>query len=233
MYSGDMSLWREDFERINGFDENFKGWGGEDDDLRLRLRAAGVRIRSILRWTRSYHLWHPPTVTRPERIEEGRNMAYLERQLRLTQCANGLVKRTLADLRVQLAGTPTCWDTVCRLLPAEWREVRPKSSAKPDVEILFSPGKGRFSGRADCRVLIVLEDSHRAAALRADAQVVIQRPTVAGYDAWIEHAREQLTAVLTSLMVRADALPPAAAKSRVLSLPAVPPATARAPGHAA
>ena len=39
---------RADYERVNGYDENFVGWGCEDDDLRLRLRHAGVRIESIL-----------------------------------------------------------------------------------------------------------------------------------------------------------------------------------------
>ncbi|NBW87713.1 MAG: glycosyltransferase, partial [Planctomycetia bacterium] len=39
---GDFGIWRRDFEQVNGFDERFVGWGQEDDDLGLRLRAAGV-----------------------------------------------------------------------------------------------------------------------------------------------------------------------------------------------
>jgi hypothetical protein len=34
---------RTDFERIGGFDEAFIGWGGEDDDLYIRLKTAGLR----------------------------------------------------------------------------------------------------------------------------------------------------------------------------------------------
>ena len=46
--SGDFSIWRDDYRRVNGFDENFCGWGGEDDDLGRRLRRAGVRLQSLL-----------------------------------------------------------------------------------------------------------------------------------------------------------------------------------------
>src|SRR5437763_396129 len=59
LFGNNVGIWRADFERVNGFDENFQGWGCEDDDLRHRLRKAGVYVESILRWTRSYHLWHP------------------------------------------------------------------------------------------------------------------------------------------------------------------------------
>src|SRR4051795_1068349 len=57
--SGNFALARIDYERINGFDEQFIGWGCEDDDFGRRLRAAGVRAVSILNRTRVYHLWHP------------------------------------------------------------------------------------------------------------------------------------------------------------------------------
>ena len=40
-------------EDINGYDEEFQGWGCEDDDLRLRLRKAGKKIRSIMNITLS------------------------------------------------------------------------------------------------------------------------------------------------------------------------------------
>lgn len=34
---------RDDFSRIGGYDEAFIGWGGEDDDLFMRLNMAGCR----------------------------------------------------------------------------------------------------------------------------------------------------------------------------------------------
>jgi glycosyltransferase involved in cell wall biosynthesis len=90
--SGNFSICREDFERVNGFDENFRGWGGEDDDLGRRLRRAGVRLESIVRWTHSYHLWHPRDVTVPDKVKLAPNTKYLWRKDVLTRCRNGLVK---------------------------------------------------------------------------------------------------------------------------------------------
>ena len=37
LFAGDFGMWRRDFERVNGFDQRFRDWGGEDDDLRTRL----------------------------------------------------------------------------------------------------------------------------------------------------------------------------------------------------
>ncbi len=51
LIGNNVGIWRSDFERVNGYDENFEGWGCEDDDLRYRLRQAGVAVESILRWT--------------------------------------------------------------------------------------------------------------------------------------------------------------------------------------
>lgn len=90
--SGNFSIAREDFECVNGFDENFEGWGGEDDDLGRRLRSAGVRLESILAHTQSYHLWHPREVTAPNKIGTAKNTQYLWRKGASVRCANGLMK---------------------------------------------------------------------------------------------------------------------------------------------
>jgi glycosyltransferase involved in cell wall biosynthesis len=61
-----FSLWRDDLERIDGFDLGFRGWGLEDRDLQRRLRRVGIRCRSVLPQTIGYHLWHlvDPTFVR-------------------------------------------------------------------------------------------------------------------------------------------------------------------------
>ena len=88
-----IALWRADYERINGFDEQFVGWGLEDRDLQQRLERLGLRVRSILLQTAPVHLWHPPT---PSFIRNGtgtHNLGYF-RSLsgRPTFCLDGLVK---------------------------------------------------------------------------------------------------------------------------------------------
>jgi glycosyltransferase involved in cell wall biosynthesis len=41
-HAGNLSAWRADLLTINGFDERFIGWGGEDWDLADRLMRSGV-----------------------------------------------------------------------------------------------------------------------------------------------------------------------------------------------
>ena len=54
-----MGIWRADLDRVNGFDDNYEGWGREDDDIAWRLKHAGV-VRRPLRFAGlAIHLWHP------------------------------------------------------------------------------------------------------------------------------------------------------------------------------
>jgi GT2 family glycosyltransferase len=85
-----FGVWRSDFERVNGFDECFVGWGCEDDDLADRLRASGVRIISIVRQAWLYHMWHPADITAPPKWSEGHNVPYFLRPNKPTRCARGL-----------------------------------------------------------------------------------------------------------------------------------------------
>lgn len=53
-----MSFWRNDFIQINGYDEFFVGWGGEDYDLAMRLIHLGCKKRSLKFAGIGFHLWH-------------------------------------------------------------------------------------------------------------------------------------------------------------------------------
>lgn len=81
--SGWSSLHREDFEKVNGFDENFAGWGREDNDLGLRLLIAGVRGRSVILKARAFHQWHvipPPEAWKSRGRPTTRNRGYFDRR---------------------------------------------------------------------------------------------------------------------------------------------------------
>lgn len=54
-----LGMWRDDFEAVNGFDENYVGWGHEDADLAVRLIRNGVRRREGRHDVPVVHLWHP------------------------------------------------------------------------------------------------------------------------------------------------------------------------------
>ena len=49
---------REWFEKLRGFDEDFKGYGWEDDDFADRLRREGVEF--VFTDILVHHQWHPP-----------------------------------------------------------------------------------------------------------------------------------------------------------------------------
>ena len=64
-----LALWRADAWRLNGFDERFEGWGGEDNDLAQRLINAGVNKRRLRFGGLVFHLDHAPSPRPPS----GRN----------------------------------------------------------------------------------------------------------------------------------------------------------------
>ena len=69
-----LAVWREDLLAVNGFDEEFIGWGYEDSDLVQRLLNCGRRRRAS-RWAIPVlHLWHGAQ----DRSREKVNLARLQ-----------------------------------------------------------------------------------------------------------------------------------------------------------
>ncbi|GGA28955.1 glycosyltransferase family 2 protein [Dyella nitratireducens] len=56
--SCNMSFWREDLLRVNGFDERMEGYGAEDRDLAVRLENAGLRRRALKWCALAMHFEH-------------------------------------------------------------------------------------------------------------------------------------------------------------------------------
>jgi glycosyltransferase involved in cell wall biosynthesis len=61
---------RNDYIEVNGYDEKYIGWGGEDDDIRRRLNKIGVMGYNPLRIGYPIHLYHSPFQVDKERINE-------------------------------------------------------------------------------------------------------------------------------------------------------------------
>ena len=53
-----LAVWKNDFIRVNGFDELFEGWGFEDSDLVIRLIHAGIARKEGRFAVPVLHLWH-------------------------------------------------------------------------------------------------------------------------------------------------------------------------------
>ncbi|MBI5359983.1 MAG: glycosyltransferase [Planctomycetes bacterium] len=95
VFGCNISVWRSSFEAVNGYDENFDGFGKEDSDLRNRLRKAGVRPVSL--WGKTY-VFHVDSIIDPKimqsRIPRDKNKAreYYYRPDVPARCVNGIKK---------------------------------------------------------------------------------------------------------------------------------------------
>jgi glycosyltransferase involved in cell wall biosynthesis len=170
---GNCGIWRRDFVAVNGCDERFVGWGQEDDDLGLRLRAAGVRLESILDRTWSLHVWHAVDTTATPRWRDGVNVPYFLRRGRLTACRRGLVDRAAGEL---LWGLPAdAADTAFgRDVLSLVGDAPQAGSGDPcEVELVLRPGRGRFTRRTECRLLLIDGMADAEASLRRQADQVI------------------------------------------------------------
>ncbi len=193
-----IGLWRSDYERVNGYDENFVGWGCEDDDLRARLARAGMKIRSLLRYTSSWHLWHPTDPTAAARWREGANVGYLQRGIRLTRCVHGLVARESREIAVRVTGAGR-HPEIIKWLP-KWLRHAPQA---PEIDILVLPGEGSFHPQADCRVLVVAEHAPVPENLWRQAHLVFVAPGAgSAVSAPWYHAREMDDVLRRELLAR-------------------------------
>ena len=86
-----MSAWRSDVERVNGFDTSFTGWGHEDADFVVRLANGGVHRKLGAYATEIFHLWHR---------EQPRSQASSNEERVKVRIADGTVRaeRGLAEL---------------------------------------------------------------------------------------------------------------------------------------
>jgi glycosyltransferase involved in cell wall biosynthesis len=92
---GHLSIYKKDIEHINGYDEDFTGWGGEDEDLGIRLAAAGIHCLSAVRYARVMHVWHPSVAKTSSNTNwhQGTLSDYFNRGKIPFRCANGLTKQ--------------------------------------------------------------------------------------------------------------------------------------------
>jgi hypothetical protein len=137
-----------------------------------------VRLKSILAWTTTFHMWHTTDVTAPQPGRVARNQQYLNRPGGLIRCRNGLLKRSLRDLHWRVVGAPLAegptWLNDCKI-PAG-------VSTSPEVEIVVSPGAGCFSGQADCNILVALNKSQPATQLAQQAHLIVTDAALARPD---------------------------------------------------
>ncbi|BBO35933.1 glycosyltransferase [Lacipirellula parvula] len=187
-----MGVWREDLERVNGFDERFRGWGCEDDDLARRLRRSGVRVATALGYTHGYHLWHRVHSTTPQQWSAGPNVAYFQRPAVLARCLEGIRSRSLQHVSTRVTGGPSHAE-LSRQLAHSLRE----STTGVEVEILlWSDGPANFtSDRGACRVLVATPEAVLPEAVQRAGHAVLRAELQQGPAAVIQGLHDLLRGI--------------------------------------
>lgn len=90
--SCNMSFWRADLLKVNGFDERMEGYGAEDRELAARLENTGLRRRALKWAALAVHLWHnsraPPDVD--DMSLPNNRLFQATRTQKITRCERGI-----------------------------------------------------------------------------------------------------------------------------------------------
>ncbi|TAN39422.1 MAG: glycosyltransferase [Nitrospirae bacterium] len=89
--SCNMGCYRDDLFAVNGFNEDYVGWGNEDSDLACRFFKYGLSKKVHPFMAICFHLWHPTN-----KGLNNENIQLLQKAIASDQysCRNGLIKAT-------------------------------------------------------------------------------------------------------------------------------------------
>ncbi len=97
-HSCNLGIWYNDFSVVNGFDEDYEGWGHEDADLVTRLFKSGVRRKDGHYAVPTLHLWHPIQSRHAENENRQRLADILSGQRRI-RTPNGLLQHVHNEIQ--------------------------------------------------------------------------------------------------------------------------------------
>lgn len=85
-----MGIFKKDLQAVNGFNEDFMGWGREDSEFAVRLYHFGIKRKQHPFMAICFHLWHKE----PSKASLSVNEILLEKAISSNDyfCPNGLVK---------------------------------------------------------------------------------------------------------------------------------------------
>ena len=79
---------------MNGFNEDFEGWGREDSEFAVRMENQGIKRKHLKFAGFGYHLYHPEN----SRKQLPQNDAILQETIdkKLKRCNNGISKKSVS-----------------------------------------------------------------------------------------------------------------------------------------
>ncbi|GIU14887.1 MULTISPECIES: glycosyltransferase family 2 protein [unclassified Shewanella] len=86
--TANCAFWRDDVYRVNGFNNDFEGWGPEDIEFFQRLFNTGLKCKKLNFKSNCYHIYHPSSST----ASLAHNHKLLDDTIKqqLVECENGL-----------------------------------------------------------------------------------------------------------------------------------------------
>jgi glycosyltransferase involved in cell wall biosynthesis len=90
-----FAFWREDAVRVNGFNEDFVGWGREDSEFTARMMNIGVKRQNVKFNALVYHLYHP--INDRANLQENDSILKQTVNKRLSWCEHGLDQYLLSQ----------------------------------------------------------------------------------------------------------------------------------------
>lgn len=86
-----FSCYKADMEKINGYNEDLPGIGGEDDDLEWRFNGLGMFTKNIKFQAVTYHLYHD---SRRQDTDVNMAISRKNRERKIYRCLNGITKQS-------------------------------------------------------------------------------------------------------------------------------------------
>jgi glycosyltransferase involved in cell wall biosynthesis len=86
-----MSFWKEDLVKVNGYNEEFIGWGSEDKELVVRLYNNGIYGQRLKFAAIAYHLHHSKNID-SNRLTQNNKMLEKALKEKPTTCVKGIDK---------------------------------------------------------------------------------------------------------------------------------------------
>src|SRR5262249_29767293 len=135
LQTANAAVHRSDFDRVNGFDERFEGWGYEDEDLARRLRRSGTRVLDGSTMSLMLHLFHPVHESHRPSARSSENYRYFQTGRFLTRPLKGLSSRRIEEVSLELLGD----------VPPELRSAAPEGGGQAEVTLVFGKKSSVFS----------------------------------------------------------------------------------------
>lgn len=144
------SVPRQRVLEINGLDENYEGWGMEDEDLRRRLVAQGAQAGSVIGAANCLHLWHQADETFLGKRKQSPNWRYYARGFHLSRARRGLRVRPLSEVQTRYRGSAELVALAQKVLGC------PVATAggPVELELLLGEERPRASGEAEVSVAL-------------------------------------------------------------------------------